>query len=447
MTPDSNNTLPLLGTLPEKWTIAEFGSVLLEGTRNGLYKQKQFHGVGAKIVNMGELFANPRLRAIPMKRIDVSRDELGRFGLQVGDLLFARRSLVAKGAGKCSIVCELDEPTVFESSIIRARPNPQMVDAHYLYYLFSSPFGSYALGSILRHVAVAGITGADLRTLTIPLPPLPEQRTIAHILGALEDKIELNRRMNETLEAMACALFKSWFVDFDPVKRNQARNRGETTTSSEASAKEDALFPDSFQDSPLGKIPKEWPVCKVGEVVAINERSITRDYRHRTIEYVEISSVAKGRLLETAAFDLSEAPSRAKRLVLHGDTIWSCVRPNRQSYLYIHNPVPNLVVSTGFAVLTAKKIPASYLYQWLTTDEFVEYLSYSADGSAYPAVRPERFAEAQLLVPSPQILNRFERIVGPMRDRMACNEQESGGLSAIRDALLPKLISGEIQVS
>ena len=113
---------------------------------------------------------------------------------------------------------EVDEPTTFESSIIRARPIPEEADSLFLYYLFDSAFGKYILGTILRHVAVAGITGSDLARLPIPLPPLSEQRAIAHILGTLDDKIELNRQMNATLVAMARALFKSWFVDFDPVR-------------------------------------------------------------------------------------------------------------------------------------------------------------------------------------------------------------------------------------
>src|SRR5450759_1175371 len=115
--------LPILGLLPSKWRIVEFEAVLEGGTRNGIYKPKQFHGDGDKIVNMGELFSNPRLHAIPMQRILLSEDEHENFGLKVGDLLFARRSLVAEGAGKCSIVCDINEPTTFESSIIRARPN------------------------------------------------------------------------------------------------------------------------------------------------------------------------------------------------------------------------------------------------------------------------------------------------------------------------------------
>ena len=216
--PGEIETLDLIGDLPSNWKVARFGDVLEGGTRNGIYKTKEFHGSGAKVVNMGELFANPRLRDVPMKRVQLSDAELEKSCLNTGDLLFARRSLVAEGAGKCIVVAEVKEPTTFESSIIRARPNPNAVDSLFLYYLFNSPYGAYVLLTIRRQVAVSGITGTDLVELPIPLPPLAEQKAIAAVLGALDDKIELNRRMNATLEAMARALFQSWFVDFDPVR-------------------------------------------------------------------------------------------------------------------------------------------------------------------------------------------------------------------------------------
>src|SRR5713101_3547834 len=210
--------LPLLGKLPADWSVSELRSLLKEGTRNGIYKSSEFHGTGDKIVNMGELFAYPRLFDIPMKRVSLSADERARFLLQERDLLFARRSLVAAGAGKCSVVCEMREPTSFESSIIRARPDGGKADSLYLFYLFQSPFGLYALNTIRRDMAVSGITGKDLERLLIPVPPLPEQHSIGQTLGELDSKIELNRQTNETLEGIARAIFKSWFVDFDPVR-------------------------------------------------------------------------------------------------------------------------------------------------------------------------------------------------------------------------------------
>jgi type I restriction enzyme S subunit len=181
-------------------------------------------------------------------------------------------------------------------------------------------------------------------------------------------------------------------------------------------------------------------------VVGINERSISQEYPFTQIDYVEISSVTKGRLESSITVDLIEAPSRAQRLVTHGDTIWSGVRPNRESYLFIQHPKENLVVSTGFVVLTPQKIPPTYLFSWVTTGDFVDYLTVNADGSAYPAVRAEHFANADLLIPSKEVLAEFEKIVAPMRAKIHSNEQQSRSLAQIRDALLPKLMSGEITI-
>ena len=190
-------------TTTTEWPVLPFAQFLAEPIRNGVYKRKEFHGRGVKIVNMGELFANPRLGNIQMRRVELNEQEKRRVNAKRGDLLFARRSLVAEGAGKCCVVLATDELTTFESSIIRARPDPTKANSLFLYYYFNSPHGLHALDSIRRHVAVAGITGTDLIQLAILAPPLPEQRAIAHVLGTLDDKIELNRRMNETLEQMA----------------------------------------------------------------------------------------------------------------------------------------------------------------------------------------------------------------------------------------------------
>src|SRR5690606_35243779 len=196
-----------------EWKDVKFMELLDEPVRNGIYKSKEFHGRGSKIVNMGELFAFPRLGDVQMKRVELNDKERAKTLLREGDLLFARRSLTAEGAGKCSIVKEIREETTFESSIIRARPSRQKADSDFLYYYFSSPYGRYLLGSILRQVAVAGITGSDLMELVLKVPSLLEQKSIASVLSSLDDKIDLLHRQNATLEAMAETLFRQWFVE------------------------------------------------------------------------------------------------------------------------------------------------------------------------------------------------------------------------------------------
>lgn len=247
-----------------EWRTASFGSLLSEPVRNGIYKAKEYHGRGAKIVNMGELFAAPRLRPMPLRRVELTEEEAARFTLSPGDLLFARRSLVAEGAGKCSIVLDVDEATTFESSIIRARPDRAKADPNYLYYFFNSRFGLHSLDTIRRHVAVAGITGSDLARLQIPVLPLAIQHAIACILGSLDDKIELNQRMSETLDAMAKAIFKSWFVDFDPVRANaSSRPAGLPLDLAR-------LFPSALVESRFGLAPKGWELSPLPQMIDVN---------------------------------------------------------------------------------------------------------------------------------------------------------------------------------
>jgi len=359
---------------------------------------------------------------------------------ELGDVLFTSKGTV----GRVAFVSEKTPRFVYSPQLTWWRvKDTKRIEPRFLYYWMHGREFCVQINGLRGQTDMADyVSLRDQRQMMyVTLPPLDEQKAIAHILGTLDDKIELNQQMNQTLEAIARALFKSWFIDFDPVR---AKLDGRQPTGMDAETA--ALFPAEFEDSALGKIPKGWSVSTLEQVVSVNSLSITKSYPHQVIQYVDISSVTVGRLEETTIYVLSDAPSRAKRLVRHGDTIWSGVRPNRKSYLFIHTPPENLVVSTGFIVLSPQAIPPSYLYAWVTTDEFVDYLVFNADGSAYPAVRPDRFSDAQILIPLKAILDKFEQQVESMRDKIIQNERESRVLASIRDALLPKLLSGEIRV-
>ncbi len=362
----------------------------------------------------------------------------------------------------------------------------------FLYYYFNSPPGLHALDSIRRQVAVAGITGSDLVQLGILTPPLPEQRAIAHILGTLDDKIELNRRMNQTLEEMARALFKSWFVDFLPVRAKQrartpacVRRTGRQTgdpvrakaalitppqgesdwTVERARAYLPAarglaqagladmddsiadLFPDRLVDSELGPIPEGWEVKKLNHCVTLNPESWSRTNTPESVEYVDLANTKWGIIEVTQHFTWKDAPSRAKRILRAGDTIIGTVRPGNGSYSLIGND--HLTGSTGFAVLRPKYSRyREFVYLATTTAENIKRLAHRADGAAYPAVRPDVVAETEVVMPSvdDDLLNCFSRAVAPILDKMESNKTESRTLVAQRDGLLPKLVSGALRV-
>ena len=427
-----------------RWHEAKLGD-LIEHQKGFAFKSSEYEPSGHPVVRVSN-FTDRSIDASDCKYIAQSRvAEYEAFTLKKDDVVIATvgswPSNPASVVGKAIRVPEFLDQALLNQNAVRLRTNGGIDQAFLFHLLKTQDFQDYIIGTAQGSANQASITLKAIFDFSFFLPPLGEQKKIAYILGTLDNKIELNQQMNRTLEGIARALFKSWFIDFDPVR---AKLDGRQPAGMDAETA--ALFPDSFEDSPLGKIPKGWEVQKIGEVATINSRSIKKGYNHETIEYVDIASVTIGKLENTTTYILSDAPSRAKRLVKHGDIIWSGVRPNRRSYLFIHTPPENLVVSTGFVVLTPKSIPASYLYAWVTTDEFVDYLTFSADGSAYPAVRPDRFSDAKILVAPDGILNKFEQQAGKLRDKIIQNDRESLSLAATRDALLPKLLSGEIRV-
>ena len=328
------------------------------------------------------------------------------------------------------------------------RPDSVNLDPGYLRYFLASP----QMQSTLLSWAGSGgtrnaLTKGMIETLEIPLPPLPEQRAIAYVLGTLDDKIEVNRRMNETLESMARALFKSWFVDFDPVRaKMDGRWRPGESLPGLPSHLYD-LFPDRLVDSELGPIPEGWEVRALGKVVTLNPESWSRAHAPEAIEYVDLANTKWGVIENTKRYDWKESPSRAKRILRPGDTIFGTVRPGNGSFALINDE--GLTGSTGFAVL--RPTQASYrelVYLASTASENIERLAHRADGAAYPAVLPEVVAETSVIVPKSQsnVLTHFSKTVAPIIDRIESNKRDSSVLATQRDALLPKLVSGEIQL-
>lgn len=386
--------------LPDNWKVVEFGSILDGGTRNGIYKPKQFRGSGYKMVNMGELFAYPRLRDVPMSRIQLTDEEAQRFGLRVGDLLFARRSLVAEGAGKCSIVYEIKEPLTFESSIIRARPKPKVADSLFLYYLFNSPLGSHLLDTILRQVAVAGITGTDLVKLKIPLPPLREQRAIAEVLGALDDKIELNHRMNRTLELVARAMFVKMMDDGGRMMRV-------------GSIKED--FNLTMGQSPPGETYNE-----KGEGMPFFQGRADFGFRY-----------PKNRVYCTA-------PTRFAK---SGDTLVSVRAPVGD----VNIAKEECAIGRGVAAIRHKTGSRSYTYYAMQSLEN-DFTRFEAEGTVFGSINKADFQNIKIKIPTAEQVEQFETNCYPIDQMIENNEKESYTLTSLREGLLKKLMSGDVSI-
>jgi type I restriction enzyme S subunit len=249
--------------------------------------------------------------------------------------------------------------------------------------------------------------------------------------------------MNATLEAMARALFQSWFVDFDPVRANLDGRPPAALDTATA-----ALFPEHFAHGEHDMLPVGWRLAAIEEVCAINAWTLGKNDDLETLEYVEISEVSRGNIANIATYPRGEEPSRARRRLRRGDTVLSTVRPDRGSYFLALNPPENRVASTGFAVLTPTKVPWSFLHAALTQPEVSDHLGQMADGGAYPAVRPEVIGAMQVALPNePKILEAFHRTCAPLFEEAETNRTQSRTLATLRDTLLPKLLSGELSVA
>ncbi len=209
-----------------------------------------------------------------------------------------------------------------------------------------------------------------------------------------------------------------------------------------------ALFPEHFDHGEHGMLPVGWRHAAIEEVCAINSWTLGKNDDLETLEYVEISEVSRGNIANIATYTRGEEPSRARRRLRHGDTVLSTVRPDRGSYFLALNPPENRVASTGFAVLTPTKAPWSFIHAAMIQQEVSEHLSQMADGGAYPAVRPEIIKAMKVAVPKePKILEAFHRTCAPLFEQAEGNRTQSRTLATLRDTLLPKLLSGEIQTA
>jgi type I restriction enzyme S subunit len=314
------------------------------------------------------------------------------------------------------------------------------VELSFLYWLFLFPTFNRELVNSATGTKILHTAPTRIEAFEFALPPLEEQRSIARILWTLEKKIELNRKMNETLEATARALFQSWFVDFDPVRaKSEGRDPGLPPHVAD-------LFPNEFEDSKLGPIAAGWTVGTLSDCASLNPESWSKQTRPQSIQYVDLSNVKWGRIEERVEYSSSDAPSRAQRVLKPGDTIVGTVRPGNGSFAFISEN--GLTGSTGFAVL--RPIESAYtefLYLAATAPENIERLAHIADGGAYPAVRPEVVALQRIVLPSKGVLSCFSKMCAPLFRLMSEKERESTSLTAMRDSLLPKLISGELRVN
>ena len=346
-----------------------------------------------------------------------------------GDTIMARITPCLEN-GKTSYISSLekDEVAFGSTEYIVLRNIEGVSDSKFVYYLSVCPQ--------IREVAIKSMVGSSgrqrvqqdvLENYCMNLPSLPTQQKIANILSSLDDKIEVNRRINEQLEELAQALFKSWFVDFEPFKDGE------------------------FVDSELGMIPKGWKVGTLGELCITNKRTYGAKFANE-IAYIDTGSVTKNQIegFQILNPEVDKIPSRARRAVTEGDILFSSVRPNQKHYAFLFAPQTNMVASTGFIVITANWSGYRYfIYLYLIQEEIIDKLQAIAEQSVstYPSINASDITNLKLVIPPMDIIGKFAGMNLAFMSEIDKNQQEIHHLTTLRDTLLPKLMSGEIDVN
>jgi type I restriction enzyme S subunit len=389
----------------EAWPRQRFGNFYAEPSRNGITKPKGERGHGVKMVNMGELFAFPRLYSPDMARVSLTDSERLRFLIKPRDLLFARRSLVLSGAGKCAIIMDVPEPTTFESSIIRVRIDQTKSDPLFWYYYFTSQIGRADIEAIVTQLNVSGIRSSELSEISVLTPPLTIQHRIAAILSAYDDLIELNARRIEIVEEMARRLFQEWFVEFrfpghDPTHLNTVAAR---------------------------PLPKGWRTGSLQDVIVL-QRGFDLPTNTRS----------PGPYPVIAATGIHGTHAEAK-------VSGPCVVTGRSGSLgtVLHIDGDFWPLNT---TLWGKEFPLGSTYHAFFVLQGIDLKGRNA-GAAVPTLNRNDIHKLPVPVPPSEIITKFDSHVVPLFDLKKTLTNSNNALRRARDLLLPKLILGQINLS
>jgi type I restriction enzyme S subunit len=366
--------------------------------------------------------------------------ELRNAELQSGDVLL---NITGDGVtfGRSCIVPDRVLPACVNQHVSIIRPDPHVCDAGYLLSVLTHPAAKDYIESFNSGGSRRAITKGHIESFEIPLPPLPTQRAIAHVLGTLDDLIELNRETNEILEEMARALFKSWFVDFDPVR---AKLEGRPPAGMDAATA--VLFPDHFQDSELGQIPKGWEVGKVSDLATLGRVAVNPG-RHpeEFFDHYSLPAFDDGRNPKT---EIGSAIMSNKFLVEPDSVLLSKLNPHIPRVWF-----PDLddkrrsVCSTEFMVARASVgVSREYLFSLFTDPYFASIYGTLVSGTtgSHQRISPDSFIAMQVVMPPVPLVKAFTDLVRPMFDTIHSNLRESRDLATLRDTLLPRLLSGEV---
>ena len=436
----------LIGPVPEGWEYKTLGRVCKEGggdIQTGPFGS-QLHAsdyVPAGIPsimpqNIGDnsIVEDGIARITPL---DASR--LGRYLVRKGDIVYSRRGDVERRA----LVREHEDGWLCGTGCLRVRFGDRGPDPRYASYYLGHPS---VREWIVRHAH--GATMPNLNTSILGacpfvVPPPAEQRAIAHILGTLDDKIELNRKQNETLEAMARALFKAWFVDFEPVRaKTEGRwQRGQSLPGLPAHLYD--LFPDRLVESELGEIPEGWRLGKFGDVAVEHRRSVQSNQIAPGTSYIALEHMPK-HCIALSEWGVGDGLESNKLRFKKWEILFGKLRP------YFHKvgvaPIDGICSTDIVVVAPQANEWFGFVLGHISSVEFVEYTNAGSTGTKMPRTSWSDMARYEVVVPPVSVASGFMDQVRPLVERIVTGIHESRTLAQLRDTLLPKLISGELRI-
>ena len=396
------------------WPEVDFESLFATPSRNGVYKSKDHHGSGVPIVNMGELFAFNRIGNQPMSLIRMSDAEMDKSGLMDGDLLFGRRSLVEEGAGKCSMVYKPAGPLTFESSIIRVRLNRAIADPEFFFNYFRSPIGRSRIRAIVGGAAVKGIRGSDLKLIKVHVPPIDEQIAIRQVVALYDDLITTNQRRIALLEDAARRLYREWFVHLRfpghesvPVKDGVPEGRAKLPLGDVA-------------EITMGQSPESKYYNTDGDGLPFHQG--VSDFGHRFVKHEAYTK-------------------QATRIAEAGDILCSVRAPVGR----LNFTRDKIAIGRGLSAMRSRTGHQSLLFYQLDA-LFVEE-DMIGGGAIFASVGKKELFGQLILQPSTSIATTFNRLVSDLDLQIENLDSQNQELAKARDLLLPKLMSGQLDVS
>ena len=375
----------------------------------------------------------------------ISEADHQRYRLYSGDIVVAR---TGNSTGE-NYLFQGAEDAVYASYLIRFRVNQRVADPAFVWYCMRTQSWQAFINSSKTGSAQAGANAKVLGRFQLALPPLAEQKAIAAVLGALDDKIELNRRMNATLEAMARALFQSWFVDFDPVR---AKLDGRQPVGMDKAIAD--LFPVSFQDSPIGHIPTGWEAAELGQIAdVIDCLHAKKPERCEAGQlYLQLNNIRDDGLIDITDSFFVSAEDYQKWISRMEAVAGDCVITNVGRVGAVGQIPEGVKAALGrniTGIRCKSEFPFhTFLIECLVSESMREEIRLKTDsGTILDALNVKNIPKLRFTRPSREIAARFEKLTRPLRRRMEQNITESRTLATLRDTLLPKLLSGELKTA